>query len=304
MRTQFWLLASVLTLGACSQADQTRTSSENLTVADAESGDMVAPNIDPAAAPGVAFTYAMTLGVPDRRISALQEKHADACEALGLSQCQIVGMRYDLVDEDRVEASLRFMLAPTIARGFAKQAVAEAQKVDGKLLASRFDGQEVQTGIDQSRERSATAQDRIDAIERELRGTVSRDRRAELNDQLAGLRNQLVQERQTRQGDQKRLNLSPLDIDYAGASVYSDTPLTQIASEATRAGKGSLTLLFTILVYLVTVVLPWLLALALLLFLLRWGSRKAEAWRLARDTDTQDERRPHHDAADDHPDHP
>lgn len=295
----------LLVLGACSQSDDEHRSSDSLTISQGtESADMVAPNIDAAATQAVAFSYAITLGVPDRRISALQEKNADACEALGLSRCQIVGMRYNLIKQDRVEASLRFLLAPDVARTFAKQAVSEAEKMDGKLLESQFDGEEVQSGIDQSRERSGTVQDRIDTIERELSGNVKQDRRAQISDELAALRNQLVQERQTRQADQKRLNLSPLDIRYAGASVYSDTPLSQIASEATLAGKGSLTLLFTVLIYLVTVVLPWALVLVLLLLGLRWGSRKAEAWHLRRNVDFQDEQRPGHDPADDHTDHP
>lgn len=299
MRTQFLLLASALALTACSQAEPDRMSDQMNVVDASESAGLAGPDIDPIAAPGVAFTYNLTLGVPDRRISALQEKHADACVALGLTRCQIVGMNYQLVDEDRVEGSMRFLLVPTVATDFAREATTEAEKVGGRKLASQFNGQEVQIGIDQSRERSSAVQDRIDAIERELRGNVSRDRRAELNDELANLRSQLIQERQTRQGDQKRLNLSPLDIRYAGASVYSDTPLSQIASEATRAGKGSLTLLFTVLVYLVTVVLPWLLALALLVLGLRWVAKKTEAWRLRRAQE-----RPPHDAPDDPANHP
>ncbi len=283
MRQRFVLAAAaVAALAGCSQAE--RQSSEPLSTVDvSESADMVAPDVDPAAAPGVAFTYFMALGVPDRRISALQEKHADVCEELGLSQCQIVGMDYRVLDEDRVEGSMRFLLAPQVARGFARQAVSEAEKVDGRLLESRFAGEEVQSGIDQSRERTTTLQARIVAIKRELQGKIADARRSDLNRELADLRQQFVEERQGRESRQKRLNLSPLDIRYAGASVYADAPLAQVAADAGRAGKGSLTLLFTAVIYLMTVVLPWLIALALLFALLRWVNRKTKAWRLSRD---------------------
>lgn len=272
MRIRFIILAVACGISGCSQAgqDQSEPYAESKDAADV--ADAAAPDISPTAAPGVAFDYAIRLGVPDMRISALQEQHADACEKLGLARCQIVGMRYELFDEDRVRGQLRFMLTPDIARNFAKSAIETAQRADGKLIWSEFNGKEVQTAIDASQQRSQDVKSRIDAIERELAGNgLSRDRRASLSDEAAGLRQQLTGERQERQANERLLAKSPLTIDYVGSREYGRTPLSQIADEALDAGRSSLVLLFTMFVYFFTVLLPWLVVGAILIYALRWS---------------------------------
>ncbi len=296
MRIRLTLFAIALGLSGCSQAGSDQSESYAAIDDAADMAESAAPDIRPTAAPGVAFDYAIRLGVPDMRISALQEQHADACEKLGLARCQIVGMNYDLVDENRVSGRLRFLLTPDIARDFAKSAVEAARQVDGQLIRSEFNGEEVQTAIDASRARSGDAQARIDEIERELaRGGVTRDRRAALNDEAARLRQQLTGERQTRDETGRRLAKSPLTITYAGSRDYGRTPLSQIADEAVDAGRSSLALLFTIFVYFFTVLLPWLVVAAILIYAVRWVSRRYDLG--SRQTQTG---APRH--AEDHPD--
>ncbi len=296
MRIRLTLIAIALGLSGCSQAGNDQSAPYATTEDAADMAEVAAPDIRPTAAPGVAFDYAIRLGVPDMRISALQEQHADACEKLGLARCQIVGMRYELVDEDRIRGQLRFMLTPDIARNFAKSAVDAAQQVDGKLIWSEFNGQEVQTAINASQQRSQDAQSRIDDIERELAGSgVSRDRRATLADEAARLRQQLTGERQGRSESERRLAKSPLTIDYIGSRDYGRTPLSQIADEAVDAGRSSLALLFTIFVYFFTVLLPWLVVAAILIYAVRWLSRRYDLGSRQMQTGA-----PRH--AEDHPD--
>lgn len=272
MRIRLIILAAACGISGCSQAGQDQSKPYAGSMDAADVADVAAPDISPTAAPGVAFDYAIRLGVPDMRISALQEQHADACEKLGLARCQIVGMRYELLDEDRVRGQLRFMLTPDITRNFAKSAIETAQRADGKLIWSEFNGKEVQTAIDASQQRSQDVKSRIDAIERELAGKgLSRDRRASLSDEAARLRQQLTGERQERQANERLLAKSPLTIDYVGSREYGRTPLSQIADEALDAGRSSLVLLFTMFVYFFTVLLPWLVVGAILIYALRWS---------------------------------
>ena len=80
------------------------------------------PNISVTAAPGVAFNYRYAYRLPNARISAAQETHATMCEKLGITRCRITGMRYSLVNERDVSASLEVKLDPAIARNFGKDA--------------------------------------------------------------------------------------------------------------------------------------------------------------------------------------
>lgn len=251
---------------------------------DAATSEAVAPDIDPSAAPGVAFDYALRLGVPDDRISELQESHADACEEMGLARCQIVGMAFDRSNEGRVHGSLTFLLVPTEARDFARDAVASAEEVGGTLLSSRFSGEEVQSAIDDSRRSEDRIEARLAEIERTLdAGGLSDDRRAQLEAEAADLRARLAGERQAQETNERRLAKSPLTIAYVGEYSYGRKPLGQIADEGLQAGRTSLTALFTVLVYLVTVLLPWVLAGGLLIFGLRWLSGRARDWRARRE---------------------
>src|SRR5688572_33423589 len=78
------------------------------------------PNISVTAAPGVAFNYRYAYRLPNARISAAQEAHASMCEKLGITRCRITGMRYSLVNERDVSASLELKLDPAIARHCGK----------------------------------------------------------------------------------------------------------------------------------------------------------------------------------------
>ena len=299
MRKILVAAAAIGMLAGCSQAEPDyQTESYAVDVeeeASMDSAESVAPDIEPTAAPGVAFDYSVAIGVPDANISRLQEKHADACEAMGLSRCQIVGMQYDLQDIGRSSGQLTFLLGRADARVFARDAVKEAEKMDGALLSSQFSGEEVQTAIAESVRRADMAKERLAEIERTLNQKgLSDDRRAQLESEAAGPRGQRVPEQQSQQANQRRIAMSPLTIDYIGEHSYGRTPFSQIFGEAWDAGRSSLTALFTVLIYLLTVFLPWILVAALIIFAARWSYRRVEAWQAARRGTTND--------AGDHPD--
>ncbi|WP_299328638.1 DUF4349 domain-containing protein [Parasphingopyxis sp.] len=276
MRKKFAVLGVLGVLAACGEASQYADESA--------SADRVAPNIDPTAAPGVAFDYAMRLGVPDSLIAELQESHADSCEEMGLDRCQIIGMQFDRSDEGRVRGSLTFLIVPAEARSFAGDAVSSAEEMGGTLLSSRFSGEEVQTAIDDSERSETRIEDRLAEIDRALNaGGLSDDRRAQLESEAADLRARLAGEQQVQAANERRLAMSPLTISYVGEYSYGRKPLGQIADEGLQAGRTSLTALFTVLVYLVTVLLPWLVVGGLLIFGLRWLSNRFGEWRARRE---------------------
>ena len=97
MRARALLL--VVLVAACSggggEESQNTTATdvqEELSVA-AEAADasaMKAPGIPASVAPNLAFEYRYAFKLPDNKIGAVQEEHAEACEVLGSARCQIV----------------------------------------------------------------------------------------------------------------------------------------------------------------------------------------------------------------------
>src|SRR3954452_3049425 len=134
------LLAAVL-LAACSQRqsqDET-TPHKSFNVRE----EPAPPGVDVTAAPGVAFDYRYAFRLPGTRISQVQEAHAQACEKLGLDKCRITGMRYRLVDQKDIEASLSLRLDPKLAREFGKSATDTVKNAEGMLVDQEITGEDV-----------------------------------------------------------------------------------------------------------------------------------------------------------------
>lgn len=290
MRRQFLflsvpLIAPALLLSACSSgSEQPASESAQYDVAtesaDSAAGSSVtrAPNVSPSAAPGVAFNYNYAFRLPDAKISAVQEQHAAACETLGLSRCRITGMRYTLVDEDRVEAMLAFKLDPAIARKFGKDAIASVEKAEGILVDSVIQGVDVGSGISASQSRSSGLTAELGRIEKRLSAGGLGDReRTELQEQAARIRGQLDSERDTRRAGEESLATTPMEFTYRGGEgipgFNNGNPFAQVVSTSV----SSFVTMLNVVLLLIGVALPWIILITLLVLLFR--SAPGQAFR-------------------------
>ncbi|MEO5587399.1 MAG: DUF4349 domain-containing protein [Novosphingobium sp.] len=238
--------------------------------APASRSELAAPGINVTAAPGVAFSYRYAFVVPDKKISALQEQHAAACEKLGPARCRITGMRYSLGAADHVSGELEFKLAPDIARQFGKDGIAAVEQAAGKLVDARIDGRDVGTQITASQGRSAALRAELARIEAQLAsGRAKDEERAELQSRAASIREQLSAEGATRQEGQEALANTPMEFAYAGDAGFSfgSNPF----ADAGDTAWGSFTTMVSVVLLVVGAGLPWVLLLAVLLF--AWRSR-------------------------------
>ena len=277
------LIATTILLAACSedrsagsgqtQSMDVREEAPMVEMAAGEpmSADAVAgPNVRVSAAPEEAFNYRYAFRVPDAKIAAVQEEQAAACESLGVSRCRITGMRYSLIDEDEVNASLAFKLDPSIARKFGKDAIASVEKAKGILVDSQIQGVEVGSGISASQRRSSDLQAELTRIEARLKAGGMGDReRTELQEQARRLREQLDGERDTRRSGEEQLATTPMEFSYSGGEGIPGFGSGNPFAGAWETAIASFVTMASFLLLLIGGGLPWVLLGALVLCLLR-----------------------------------
>lgn len=291
------LLAATL-LAACSQQDP-RRSDESLKTFDVQEeppppADMATPpppvvrsaeqgagpNVSVTAAPGVAFNYRYAYRLPNARIAAAQEAHAAMCEKLGIARCRITGMRYALVKERDVSASLELKLDPALARQFGKDATKAVTDAEGMLVEQQISGVDAGSSIDRANRSRAELQDELDRVNRELARpgltNVIRDR---LLSEAASLRAQIRAFGEQKKADEDSLAKTPMVFYYgSGKAIPGFDEPQPLRYAFDRAGYNFLSAI-GFLVIAVATLLPWLLVVLLAV----WGYRRLpQRWRLPR----------------------
>ena len=229
------------------------------------------PNISVSAAPGVAFNYRYAFRLPNARIASAQEAHALMCERLGITRCRITGMRYSLVNERDVTASLELKLDPAIARSFGKNATRVVIDSEGMLVDQQINGIDAGASIERANRGRAELQDELDLVNRELArpglSSVVRDR---LLSEAQSIRLRIAALGEQKKADEESLATTPMAFYYgSGDAIPGFDEATPLGDAVQQAGYILLsTLGFLIVAF--AAVLPWLL-LASLAF---WAYRR------------------------------
>jgi hypothetical protein len=236
------------------------------------------PNISVSAAPGIAFNYRYAFRLPNARIQAAQEAHAGMCERLGVARCRITGMRYSLVNERDISASLELKLDPAIARAFGKDAAKVVTDAEGMLVDQQISGVDAGSSIERANRGRAELQDELERVERELArpglSSVVRDR---LLSEAASLRSQIRGLGEQKAADEESLAKTPMVFFYgSGRAIPGFDEPRPLTDAFDRAGYNFLSALGMLIILLATL-LPWL-ALAGLLYWLYRQLRRRWHW--------------------------
>ncbi len=270
------LLASLIALSACSKAPRNEErdvrqfdvreepsspmSSPQARVAPpgVVAGDAAGGGIAPTAAPGVAFNYRYAFRLPNAKIAAVQEEHAQMCEKLGIDRCRITGMRYRLENETDISAMLEFKLDPAIARQFGKDANAGVTRASGMLVDSEITGVDAGATIEASTRDSATLQAQLKTIEARLAGLRANDpNRSDLEQQAAELRTRIRGASQTRSEALASLATTPMVMTYGSGSVIPGFSDTSPLREAMGSSWGAFTTMLGLFIVAFGALLPW-----------------------------------------------
>lgn len=236
------------------------------------------PNISVTAAPGVAFNYRYAFRLPNMRIQAAQEAHAQMCEKLGVTRCRITGMRYSLVNERDISASLELKLDPAIARQFGKDATKVVTDAEGMLVDQQITGVDAGSSIERANRGRAELQDELDRVNRELaRSGLSSVVRDRLLSEAASLKSQIRALGEQKAADEESLAKTPMAFYYgSGKAIPGFDEPAPLEHAFARAGYNFLSAIGFLIVAIATLV-PWLLLIGLAVWLYR---RLPARWKL------------------------
>jgi hypothetical protein len=293
-RQLFFLLVPTLILAGCSQErgeQSSATSSIDVkeeapaVAADAASeaadaSGMAAPGIPASVAPNLAFEYRYAFKLPDDKISAVQEEHAEACETLGSARCQVVDMKYQQSDTKNAEAMLAFKLDPGIARKFGRDAIASVEKAEGVLADGNVTGTNVGGEIEDSQGRSAMLTAQLERLEKRLamKGLPPKER-ASLQERAEEIRRELDNEADGRSKGEVKLAMTPVVFTYTSdgglPGFGKENPLANAAS----VSANSFATMISFVLLLIGAIAPWALLIGVIVLILRSSMlRGFRAW--------------------------
>ena len=245
--------ASALTLAGCSQEEQassdvaaggavsTEEAPAEMPATDAGGNSSeLAPLAERAAIPvimpSMAYIYDYGFSLPVAEIAPLQTRHADMCEALGPSQCMIVGMTTSGASEDEASGRLEMAVASDRARRFVSEMGALAEAFHGEQVSGNVTGEDLSKSLvdTEARLRARTElRDRLLEVLQTRHGTVAELVEAERN--VAMIYEEIDQARSWMAEMQGRVSYSRVVMTYQSA-----TPLAGDFLDPVRAALGSL----------------------------------------------------------------
>lgn len=215
------------------------------------------PDIGGAVAPGVAFTYQYAFTLPAKAISGIQRQHAAACERLGTARCRVTGMRYEQPGEEKVTATLDFLLAPDLAHRFGAESIAAVEAANGKVDQASVNGEDAGSVITLSQQNSAANQVEVERLEARLKaGGLGKDERGELTRRIENLRAQMRDEVEIRRGKEAAIASTPVSFAYSSEGLLGTKGSF---GKAVGASWGNVETMFSVMVLILGYAFPWLL---------------------------------------------
>ncbi len=228
------------------------------------------PDIAPTAAPGVAFNYRYAFRLQNNQIASIQERHAAACEELGIDRCRITGMRYRLVNETDVSAMLEFKLDPAIARSFGRDAGQLVTEAEGMLVDAEISGIDDGANIVRAQRDGANIADTIAELEAQLSTPgLPEGERVLLTQQLERLRQAGQATRERIANSEASLATTPMTFTYGSGEIIpgfdSRTPMREAFRESGSLFFGTI----AFFVIALGAILPWLILILIIVALVR-----------------------------------
>ena len=205
----------------------------------------------PVSLPKIAYVYNLGFRMEGEAISALQQKHADMCAAMGPYSCQIVSMSHSGGEADFVTGSLELAVAADKARDFGKKLSASVSEAGGEEIASTISGEDLSKAIvdTEARLRSRVVlRDRLLEVLQTRRGKVSELVEAERS--VAAVNEEIDRARSWLEEMRGRVAYSRVSVSYESAGMTSSGFMAPIRSALSSLGGIMGTLVATLILLL------------------------------------------------------
>lgn len=224
----------------------------------------------------LAYTYAVGLEIPSQRLSAVMDRHVQACQAAGPRLCQLIGSNRQGDPESYMNGYVSLRGEPTWLRTFMGGLEAEADQAGGRITSQTVGSEDLTRQIvdTEARMRALTSlRDRLQALLRSRPGRLAD--LLEVERELARVQGELDATQSNLAVMRTRVSMSELTLNYQSAPrpVGSDTlePLRHAFANFLGIVVGGFAAIITIIaglipVAVVVVPLVWL--------ALRWRKRR------------------------------
>jgi hypothetical protein len=217
------------------------------------------PDLDPEAAPGVAFDYRYSFRLEADRVAEMQQEHQRLCGRYG-PRCRITGMDYRAANEDDVEAMLSFLVDPAIAGQFGRESVGAVTAADGELTESQIAGTEISTALKANTGSIEELQAEIDRIEARLaRRNLRWRERERLDEERQSLRRQIAELRSVTGAQERQLATTPILFRYGSGNLAPGPARQATVGEAFERSTDNFLGGLNILLVIFVTISPWLL---------------------------------------------
>jgi hypothetical protein len=277
------ILAGVaaLALAACSEAGDDKSAPGES--GSAPAADVAAPTTDaaptgelaalgdraaiPVSLPKMAYVFDYGFRLPGKDIAALEQKHADMCEAMGPYGCQIVSLSTTGDQDEEITGKLELAVVSDKARAFGGKLAESAKSAGSEQVSATIEGEDLSKQMVDTDARLKTRialRDRLLEVLKTRKGTVAELVEAERG--VAQVNEEIDQARSWLQEMKGRVSFSRVVVNYESASPAVGSFLAPV--------RGALGSLGSILGGLVAILIM-LAAIGGPLALVFWGFRRA-----------------------------
>ena len=256
MNKAMWMTcAGALALAACSEAGDEAASYETAeadsAMAEAVADSAAEPAIGtlasldsrpdiPATLPKIAYVFDYAFRLPGDDIAALQQRHADLCEAQGPYTCRILSMSHSGEEGEYASGALNLAVASDKARAFGGKLAEAAESAGGEQVAATIEGEDLSKAMVDTEAHLRTRvvlRDRLLEVLQTRRGTVAELVEAERG--VARVNEEIDQARSWLAEMKGRVAFSRVEIAYK-----SSAPAAGAFLEPIRGAVGSLGTIF------------------------------------------------------------
>lgn len=221
--------------------------------------------------PQIAYTYRYGFILPAAAVAGVQDRHLAMCDRLGVGRCHVLAMQRASGGDDVAAGSMTLVVAAGVARRFGDDLARAAAEQGGRRNDSRIEAQDLSKQIVDTDARLRSKQalaDRLMSMLQTRSGSVADLVAAEKA--VAGVQEEIDAARSWLAEARGRVAMSTFELSYGSRDDPVLSPLRRAVDDFGRSFGESL----GFLVMLVSGLLPWAIAIGVLLLVVRLVRRR------------------------------